>query len=82
MSAYGGTDDDAASCADCPVGFLRDVLREAQPEATLHLVTAARELVLAFDAVLRATEETLQRESQGASTPRRRPARVRHIDIA
>lgn len=74
-----------ASCAECPAGFLRDVMREAHPEAALHLVSAARELLLAFETVLRATEQTLQRETEGTATrPERpaRPTRVRHIDIA
>ena len=74
-----------ASCAECPVGFLRDVVREAHPEAALHLVSAARELLLAFETVLRATEQTLQRETEGtAAHPERpaRPTRVRHINIA
>ena len=43
-----------ADCAACPVAFLRDVMREAHPEATLHLVAAARDLVLAFETMLRA----------------------------
>jgi hypothetical protein len=72
----------AADCADCPVGFLRDVMREAHPEATLHIVAAARELVLAFETMLRATEQTLQRDAEGAPARPERPARVRHIDIA
>jgi hypothetical protein len=71
-----------ANCAECPVGFLRDVLSEAHPEATLHLVAAARELVLAFETMLRATEQTLQRETEGTAGRPERPARVRHIDIA
>jgi hypothetical protein len=80
-----GPDDGAearSACADCPVGFLRDVMHEAHPEATLHLVAAARELVLAFETVLRATEQTLQRDADGAPARRERPVRVRHIDIA
>jgi len=72
----------AVDCADCPVGFLREVMREAHPEATLHLVAAARELVLAFETMLRATEKTLQREAEGTPARPERPARVRHIDIA
>jgi hypothetical protein len=77
-----GEEVTAASCAECPVGLLRDVMREAHPEATLHLVAAARELVLAFETVLRATEQTLQRESDGTGTRSERPGRVRRIDIA
>jgi hypothetical protein len=93
MSDVGMSDDtgsgSVASCAGCPGAFVRDVLRDAGPEATLHLVTATRELLLAFETVLRAAEQSLQRESAAAAAttdaeraPRRPNERVRHIDIA
>jgi hypothetical protein len=66
------------------VGFLRDLSREAQPEVTLHLLAAARELLLAMETVVRAAEQTVQRNaSQPAEgvTPSG-PTRVRRIDIA
>jgi hypothetical protein len=74
----------ASECASCPVAFLRDLGREAQPEVTLHLLAAARELLLAMETVVRAAEATVQRnagqsrEGAAASTP----PRVRRIDIA
>jgi hypothetical protein len=82
VNGAGYDEERSADCAGCPVGFLRDVVRDAQPEAALHLVTAARELLLAFETVLRATEQSLQREAEGNVARRERPARVRRIDIA
>jgi hypothetical protein len=72
-----------AECGSCPLGFLRDLSREAQPEATLHLLAAARELLLAMETVVRAAEVTVQRN---AGQPAERdtspaPPRVRRIDI-
>jgi hypothetical protein len=101
MSAYDEHDDDAfdwrdagpeervptADCTSCPVGFLRDLSREAQPEVTLHLLAAARELLLAMETVVRAAESTVQRNADrsdpGAAGSAPSPAaRVRRIDIA
>ena len=70
-----------AACTSCPVGFLRDLSREAQPEVTLHLLAAARELILAMETVVRAAEQTVQRNGQSGASPTA-PPRVRHIDIA
>lgn len=79
----------AADCGLCPLGFLREVSREAQPEMTLHLLAAARELLLAMETVVRAAEQTVQRtagQSPDATPPRAASpephARVRRIDIA
>ena len=79
----------AADCGMCPLGFLRDVSREAQPEVTLHLLAAARELLLAMETVVRAAEQTVQHnagESPDATSARASgsapQARVRRIDIA
>jgi hypothetical protein len=66
------------------VGVLRDLSREAQPEVTLHLLAAARELLLAMETVVRAAEQTVQRnasQSAAGETPSA-PTRVRRIDIA
>jgi hypothetical protein len=101
MSAYDEHDDDAfdwrdagpeegvptADCTSCPVGFLRDLSREAQPEVTLHLLAAARELLLAMETVVRAAESTVQRNADrsdpgAAGSAPATAARVRRIDIA
>ena len=101
MSAYDEHDEDAfdwrdaspeervppADCTSCPVGFLRDLSREAQPEVTLHLLAAARELLLAMETVVRAAESTVQRNADrsdpgGAGSAPSTTARVRRIDIA
>lgn len=71
-----------AACTSCPVGFLRDLSREAQPEVTLHLLAAARELILAMETVVRAAEQTVQRNAGQSGASPTAPPRVRHIDIA
>ena len=73
----GGT---APACDACPVGFLADVFRDAQPEATVHLLAATRELLLAFETVVRAAEQRLERQAGEATGPGQ--PRVRRIDIA
>lgn len=74
------------ACGACPVGFLADVLRDAQPEATVHLLAATRELLLAFETVVRAAEERLQAQAGDATdadaATDAKPPRVRRIDIA
>jgi hypothetical protein len=71
------------ACGECPVGFLADVLRDAQPEATVHLLAATRELLLAFEAVVRTAEERLQAQAGDADAATdAKPPRVRRIDIA
>ena len=80
------TDDAAATgteraCDACPVGFLADVFRDAQPEAAVHLLAATRELLLAFETVVRAAEERLERQANEATTDTKQP-RVRRIDVA
>ncbi len=80
----------AAECGGCPFGLFRGMSREMQPDVTLHLLAAARELLLAMETVVRAAEQTVQRNAgppapaaePGGATASPRPGRVRHIDIA
>ena len=86
MSAYDEHDDDAfdwrdaspeervppADCTSCPVGFLRDLSREAQPEVTLHLLAAARELLLAMETVVRAADGRMEHLHLGGERRRNR----------
>jgi hypothetical protein len=76
----GGDESSTPACAACPVGFLAEVLRDAQPEATVHLLAATRELLLAFETVVRAAEQRLEQQADGATDVKQR--RVRRIDIA
>src|SRR5947209_6311748 len=80
----------AAECGACPFALFRGMSREMQPEVTLHLLAAARELLLAMETVVRAAEQTVQRNAgqpapaaePGSAKASPRPGRVRHIDIA
>jgi hypothetical protein len=76
----------APACDACPLGFLADVLRDAQPEATLHLLAATSELLLALETVVRAAEQRLERQATDAGEAGQaddgKPSRIRHIDIA
>ncbi|MCZ7526232.1 MAG: hypothetical protein M5U14_07560 [Acidimicrobiia bacterium] len=60
----------AAACTACPVGVILATLRDAQPEATEHLLAAAHELVLAVKTVVGAADRVL--EQQLAGGPARR----------
>lgn len=80
MTPDGDEETSTPACAACPVGFLTEVLRDAQPEATVHLLAATRELLLAFETVVRVAEQRLERQAEGATDVKQ--PRVRRIDIA
>jgi hypothetical protein len=70
------------ACDACPLGFLAGVVRDAQPEATVHLLAATRELLLALETVVRAAEQQLDQRTEPAGTAPEAQPRVRRIDIA
>lgn len=53
QTAAGDHSDD---CRSCPVCVLRAIVRGVRPEVRTHLAAAGRELLLALDAALAATD--------------------------
>jgi len=67
-------------CYACPIGGFFLTLQGAQPDATEHLLNAAREMLQVARAVIDAAEEVVDQRQQDAAR-RSGARRVRHIDI-
>lgn len=76
----GETSERHDECYACPIGGFFFTLQGAQPDATEHLLNAAREMLQLARAVIDAAEEVVDQRQQAAAR-RAGERRVRHIDI-